>query len=970
MTDSQVTQTTQPAPIRPVALRRVVGQDVRSIEVSGDALVLHMRERDVRIDLHSASLEHAPAWLVLRTITLHTPTGVFRLDGITREAVDTLQCAIAEGQRRHVLLSRLRAESPAISHALAGWDELVARDGYLTSGEVDLWLRGVPEHIALGAGDADLIDRLPEDCARALRRFLTVTADPRRAADQRNAAYAARQLREHKDFFDTVESQPLTEQQREAVVHDEDNALVIAGAGTGKTSTIVAKVGFLLRKSWAGPEEVLLLAFTRDAAEEMRHRLKARLGVDLSVRTFHALGLEIIAEATGKKPSLCVEAEDRAARASTLQALLTGLLADDGFRRDYLDFKSRLKLPYKPAWEFKSESEYTQYRLDVETRALAGMRVRSYEECEIANWLTVNDVHFEYEKPYVVDTAAPDRRRYKPDFFLSEYNVYIEHWGIDRAGRTASFVDQAEYHDRMTWAKKTHEEHGTILVETFSWERQEGVLLQNLEEKLRAHGVVFRPITREAALRLVNEAGKADPLVGLVGEFLRHFKSGGLRLADLRAKAGQSGGGGDGHRDVLFLRLFEKLHAKYEGLIHGRGELDFEDMIEMARGHVDDGRYRSPFRYILVDEFQDMAVGRAKLIHSLRKQVPGAKLFCVGDDWQSIYRFSGSNIALTTDFDRYFGFTRRTTLDRTFRFHDKLCDFSSRFVQRNPSQIPKQLTTAARSDAPGVTVHLCDSGASADALRAALAEIAAQDNASASAAAASVMVLGRYGFTAPSRAEMTALRASFPTLDIQPLTAHQSKGREADYVIVRDVDRGRYGFPSEIEDDPVLAMALPEGERFAFAEERRLFYVALTRARKRVYLIADAADPSAFIREILDDAGYEKVVVETPSAGSAVCPFCKRGRMIKRTGDFGEFFGCSNFPVCTFRPPMCTGCKSGWMRDSDDGEARCSFCASHARRCPRCGSGVLRKRPGKWGPFWGCSNYGRATGSCDYKERM
>jgi DNA helicase-4 len=219
-----------------------------------------------------------------------------------------------------------------------------------------------------------------------------------------------------------------------------------------------------------------------------------------------------------------------------------------------------------------------------------------------------------------------------------------------------------------------------------------------------------------------------------------------------------------------------------------------------------------------VDEFQDISLGRAGLIRALRGQVQGAKLFCVGDDWQSIYRFTGSDISLTTDFEGYFGPARRTALDRTFRFHDRIAAFSSHFVQRNPRQLRKRLSTAATSDKLGVVVYRHGEGD--DPLPTILAEIAALG-------AASVFLLGRYGFTAPD--DLRALQARFPRLNIRFLTAHGSKGLEADYVVLLGLTSGRHGFPSEVADDPVLGLVLADGEPFAFAEERRLFYVALTR---------------------------------------------------------------------------------------------------------------------------------------------
>ena len=945
-------------PIQPVPLHRLlVPQQIEAIEVDRDFALLKCKRGDIRVDLGSATLASSSNWLKLHKVTLTTPHGVFSLAGLPVGASAVLEAAVKDAHRRKSLLFSLFEQTNQIREVLTTWEALEARDAYLTDSEARSWRANAPPLNLPTDADADLFARLPMEHQRSVRRMAALKKEPQKVAEQRNAHYCRQQLDKFKPFFDRVESNPLTEQQRQAIVHDEDNALVIAGAGTGKTSTVVGKVGFILKKGWASPDEILLLAFTTKAADEMRERIAKKLGADVKVRTFHGLGLEIIAQARGKKPSLFSEAEDRSARERIVKGLITDLVADDGFRQDLLAFQSSLRRPYRPAWEFKTEAEYTQYLLDVEPRALNGRLLKSYEECEIANWLTTHGVAFEYERPYEIDTATADYRQYRPDFYLPEQGIYIEHLGVDRSSNPAPFMDRQRYLDKMKWARELHAEHGTKLVETYSWEKGEGVLLSSLEAKLRAHGVVPRPIPTEEALRLLNEKGQIDPLARLVGTFLGLLKSAGHTVVEMRARADR---GGDPVRAARFLGLFGRLFESYEALLRGNGEIDFDDMITLARGHVVDGTYGSKFRYILVDEFQDISAGRAGLVRALRNQVKGAKLFCVGDDWQSIYRFTGSDIALTTEFEKHFGPTRKTALDRTFRFHDRIAAFSSRFVQQNPSQLRKQLSTSSASDQPGVVMYTRGEGD--DPLPTILAEIAAQGT-------ASVFLLGRYTFSAPD--DLKTLQARFPRLNIRSLTAHGSKGLEADYVVILGLSSGKYGFPSEIADDPVLGMVLADGEQFAFAEERRLFYVALTRARKRVYLVSDAASPSAFVREVLADDGYEKKEVGSAPATSDACPACKRGRVMKREGEFGLFYSCSNQPICTFKGAVCSRCGRGRMRD-DGGEAICSACGFKGRVCPKCGTGVLViKKSRKSGhPFWGCSNYGRDAERCGFTEPM
>ncbi|WP_394793092.1 UvrD-helicase domain-containing protein [Armatimonas sp.] len=965
-----------PVDIKPVALRRLFPQAVRAIQVGKDQLIIDRAAGKITVDLHTVQITSEDAWRLLARVTLETSSGTFHLDGVTHEAVSILLEATLRGKRRETLRAALREGAAGMANALVAWDQLCARDAYLTDREAKTWLETVGRLPRPGEGEADLIEQLPSDLRDGLARLSAVAADLRAAVEKRNEQYATAQLQEHQAFLDTVESKPLTERQRSASVHDEEHALVLAGAGTGKTSTIVAKVGFILRKGWARPEEILLLAFTRKAAEEMQERLQARIGVEVPVRTFHALGMEIIGEATGKKPSLWVGAEDKAHKGRALEELIAQQLADDSFRQDYLTFQTSLKKPYRPAWEFASEQEYVQYLLDVEPRTLKGERVKSYEECDLSNWLLINGIRYEYERSYEHDTASPDYRQYKPDFYLPDYGIYIEHWGVDRQERAAPFMNPAKYQEKMQWARALHGEKGTRLVETFSWERQEGVLLSSLEKKLEALGVERHPITVEQALEILNATGRTGPFADLLATFIGHCKSAGLDQKALAEKAKESPN--QAGRNALFLRLFERLYPAYTALLAGLGAIDFEDMIVLAQQLVAEGRYCSRFRYILIDEYQDIAVGRARLIKLLKGQMPGAKLFCVGDDWQSIYRFAGSNLSLTTGFEDFFGFTRQTALDRTFRFHDKLCAFSSRFVQKNPSQLRKELTTERTAAEPPVVLWATDG--KHDPVPAILADIDAKRQAK-----RLKVLLGRYKHTLPKPDVLGVYQAQFPSLDIVAMTAHASKGLEADYVILLGVKQGRRGFPSEMQDDPVLELVLPESESFPFAEERRLFYVALTRARERVYLIPDFTSYSPFVREIHDEDLYEKEILGEVARLSDVCPLCRRGEVKQRTGPHGTFYSCSNYPVCPHKERTCPRCKQGRMVPGEDtqqpaGETtvkrevptrRCGSCGFLARQCPRCDSGWLVERRGKSGggkPFWGCSNYGSGAVPCRHME--
>ena len=373
-------------------------------------------------------------------------------------------------------------------------------------------------------------------------------------------------------------------------------------------------------------------------------------------------------------------------------------------------------------------------------------------------------------------------------------------------------------------------------------------------------------------------------------------------------------------------------------------------MINRATDHVSAGRYRNPFGYILVDEFQDISPGRAALLKALLNQSLGAQLFAVGDDWQAIFRFAGSDIAVMRGFEERFGVGTRTDLETTFRCSDGLSDVATRFVLGNPAQIVKKVRTVRRVDGPGIWIGFGGHGAE-PLLHQALNRVATE--AGQTEGRSSVLLLGRYRHLGP---DLGSLQRNHRGLDLSYRTVHAAKGLEADYVVVLGICSGRYGFPTEITDDPLLDLVLVAPEEHPNAEERRLFYVALTRAKWRTYLLEEQGPRSAFVEELLQ-AGGRIDTFGLPNADRPHCPECRTGRLMPRTTTEGsqEFYGCSNYPYCEHTQPACPVCKQGLpVRDGET--VRCPECGQQVEGCPWC-DGWLGRKEGKYGPFLGCSNW-------------
>ena len=674
---------------------------------------------------------------------------------------------------------------------------------------------------------------------------------------------------------------PFTNEQAEAVATDEDATLVLAGAGTGKTSIIVGKVAHLVRNQDVSPDEVLVLAFNRKAADEIRGRLKGDLSA-AHVHTFHSFGRRVIAESESA-PTISKLAEDELALRRAVDGIIGELLNDPEQSKSVIDFIIYHHATYRSAFEFDTLDEYEEYVHEVELRTLSGVLVKSFEELAIANFLTEHGVEFRYEDRYETATATQRHRQYQPDFFLPGHDIYVEHFALNEQGRPPP--GWRGYAEGVEWKRSIHRQRGSTLVETYSWQHRRGILLETLRTRLEEAGVRFEQVPRQTLVRQLAQE-QTSWLAGLLATFLNHVKSAGLSPETLRARGREIG---IRRRNESFLAVFEQVRDRYRKQLADEGELDFHDLINLAAERIREGRWKSGYQYVLVDEFQDISAGRMALIQALRGQ--DVAYFLVGDDWQSIYRFAGSDVGLMRNCGDALGHVEERTLSRTFRFADGILGPSTEFVKRNPEQTQRPLLSASGADDEGVTIVADASPAGGVAM--ALQEI----EAGAKGQPRSVLALGRYR---QGREVVQSVRRR-RSLRVEFSTVHRAKGREADYVIVLDLNDGRWGFPSKVEDDPLLDLVLPpvSGGAYPFAEERRLFYVAITRARTGTYLVTDPVRPSQFVTELLRESDELRQIGRLATK----CPRCGRGVLQVINGRRGRFWGCTEYrstPPCRY----------------------------------------------------------------------
>jgi DNA helicase-4 len=823
------------------------------------------------------------------------------LSGLSKRAVSEFRVCVARRLEEYESTLDLQ---PVLDALLGWWDSFRTATRaaweerhWLTEEFIVEWEAGLAAVVLsnpLSPGQrALLIERATKAEREALRAAFGDWSVRSHAADQNNALVNL-ELIDERGFFEKIEKTPLTDEQARAVICFDNRVQLVASAGSGKTSTMVAKAGWTIRKNLAKADEILLLAFNKAAAEELGQRCAARLAnadipsAGLRATTFHAFGLRVIGEATGEKPRLASGLDKDNG---------VGLLADvvRVLRRTSPDFAARWSLfqnvlgvpvtddadPEPDAWDpEKRRSGYRALNLDV---------MKSAGERAIANWLIKSGVDFEYERPYEVNVADAQHSQYRPDFFYPSTGAYHEHWAL-----VPGQVEPQGYEgylESSAWKKRVHSANGTTLIETAAKDLANGSLFAQLERQLRANGIEpdFDPDRRVPGSPLLTDR----EMLTLFRTFLAHAKSNRLESSDLRSRVAKARNGTPDLRESLFLDLFDEVRAEWDRRLHDASEVDFEDMLNHATDLVEAGAWTSPFRVVLVDEFQDASHARARLVQALVNQ-PSRYLFAVGDDWQSIYRFAGSDISAMTRFEETFGAGHVLRLERTFRSSQELSTLAGDFVMKNPNQLTKKVRSDRSQPAP-VTLALVDTDAG---VTAAIAQRLSELSAiTPEWSLISVKVLGRY-----RHEEELVPRTRYPRLDVAFQTVHSSKGLEADHVIIPGLNRG--GFPSTKEDDPLLRLALPEGDDYPHAEERRLFYVALTRARDSVLLIARAGRESEFVTELISDGvlsvlgDHEKG--DTPQA----CPACGRGLMVVRQGKYGPFMACNRFPACTMKRPI------------------------------------------------------------------
>ena len=837
----------------------------------------------------------------------------------------------------------------------------------------------------------------------AVKSTLEKLSNIHRLVDEKNESYIKEHLKKERKYLDNILSESdknilLDEDQRRVVLTDEDYCLVVAGAGAGKTTTVAAKVKYLTDKQHIDPKKILVISFTNKAVNELKQRIIGDLHIECPIATFHSTGNAILHKQNSEKLNI--------ADSSKLYYVIQDYLKNTALKKEstvnnlILFFATYFDEPddgtdLKEFFNKVAKSNYTTMRSElgeyernvIDSRTKKSVTIqsevlRSNQEVKIANFLYLNGIDYEYEPlyPYNISYA---RKPYTPDFLIRQGSntAYIEHFGITETGENSRYTK-----DELTRYKKAvndkialHKRHGTKLIYTYSGYSDGKSLETHLEEELLKAGFRLekRPYDEIAEKLISSEENKyIRRLVNLLMRFIQNFKVNGYAEEDFNRLYHST----KNVRTRLFLDICNDCYLEYQSFLKRNNAVDFEDMInESARvlREVKEMKKKLDFDYIIVDEYQDISRQRFDLVSALH-EVTDAKIIAVGDDWQSIYAFSGSDISLFTNFEEKMGYAKLLKIVRTYRNSQELIDIAGSFIQKNEKQIKKDLISPKTIDDP-VIIYTYDSKrkdpkegmrsgvnyAIARSVEIALEQIIEYNKAEGRDSSSPVLLLGRYGFDG-DMLERSGLfefisrgskikSVKYPYLDITFMTAHASKGLGFDNVIVINGRNEAYGFPSKIEDDPVLSLVIKGDSAIEYAEERRLFYVAMTRTYNRAFFIAPEQNPSEFLIEIKHDfdnvslrGEWNDDPTNIPSY-KKTCPVCGYPMQFRYKKSLGlRLYLCTNEPeICGFMTNEYKAGKLGILK------------------CTECRDGYLVVKPSANGDYFlGCTNYKKDGTGC------
>lgn len=683
----------------------------------------------------------------------------------------------------------------------------------------------------------------------------------------KNEKFVQKKLIEYKDYFDNMfkgidDNIILDEEQRRAILIDEDYSLVIAGAGSGKTTTMAAKVKYLVDKLHVKEDKIILLAFTNKACSELQSRIQDDFKLDVEVLTFHKLGMKFLRQIISNPIQIVSD--------GTFNRIMEEFVTNYIFKSrnklkefiyafsDYVSFDSEV-------FEYRSYGEYYDYYVrkihdehkkdfkefcieNIRNRlgyhiGITGERFRSASETRIANYLFNNSIDYKYEKVY--PHKLSEGRSYSPDFTINNNGkpVYIEFYGLSYYSSDGKFsVDEVNFYKKLiTKKRELHEKYSTDLIELYSKYDFDTDYLKELSKSLDERFITKKKKTLDEIYNALMYSSKERVyfrVVKVFNDFISRFKERGNTLEDFEKYIQKT----DDDIVKMQLKYLKEFYFYYEHKIHSDLKIDFQDMINYAYRYASDLKKKNiGYDYIIIDEYQDISYSRynfAKRISDLFN----SKIVAVGDDWQAIYSFSGSDVSLFTNFINLMGYAQITKIQKTYRNSQELLDVATDFISIDYTLFHKTLKSDKHLKKPvQIYYYDCENfNNKLECLINIIRQIYNNNNNN------KILLLGRFNIEKNELTDTShftigakdrVICTDVPKAKIDFLTVHASKGLGYDQVIILNALNDKYGFPAQVKDPPVLKLLYDKSNVNINPEEMRLFYVALTRTKNRVYIL-------------------------------------------------------------------------------------------------------------------------------------
>ena len=716
--------------------------------------------------------------------------------------------------------------------------------------------------------------------------------------DKYNEEVLEREYVNHKEYFEKMyygidNNIKLDKEQIKAILADEDYSLIIAGAGTGKTTTMASKVKYLVDIKKIDPSKILVLSYTKKATEELEKRIVLDFGIDAKVTTFHSLGLMHIREKFKDRKCVSIDSNQREeifleyfknnifpykhkikeiVKIFDKKIINKKYVFSKGFLNNYErystfdeyfeNYKQRKLEEIDDIKEYNDKTIEEKLNNSEIIKTIKGEVVKSKGEAIIANFLYRNNIDYEYELVY--PEHMPDRRTYKPDFtlILNNEKIYLEYFGLSNYNDN----ELNRYNKIKEIKEKYHKDNSNKFIK-IDYQPNEDIIL-NLEKQLLKFGFKLEEKTELEIFNTLLDNNKFAEFFNyknFIFDVIDTIKSSVKRddaneIIDEYIKSLSLKGIVETEEQYIALRQYNYIidfynYYKNKLFTPDVYTFDFSDMIYYADKYINEiGRNNKlNFEYLIIDEYQDISKQR----YSLTKKIAtrnNAKVVAVGDDWQSIYAFSGSKIEYIYNFIDYFEGAKLLKITNTYRNSQQLINYSGTFIMKNEDQIKKELLSNKKLINP-IVIEYFEENEEYKILKEVIKKIHKKNKEH------NILVLGRYKYNIEDCFDDPELKDEIGTkieylgyedVRIDGMTIHKSKGLTADEVIVLGLDNN---FPNKKNSYfwlEYLFKSFPDEEKIPFAEERRLFYVALTRTKNYVYLLVNKDDKkrSIFIKEI------------------------------------------------------------------------------------------------------------------------